>query len=97
MIDDPVWIRAQLLDLTQQQEAAFPQPWAVDAAPRDYTDKLLGALVGIEIPIAQLTGKWKVSQNQPAVNQIGVVQGLVDGGGDEAGVMAGLVKQYNNL
>lgn len=94
VIDDPVWIRAQLLDLTHQQEAAFAQPWAVDDAPRDYTDKLLAALVGIEIPISQLTGKWKVSQNQPPANQVGVVQGLTDGGDDEAGAMARLVKQY---
>jgi transcriptional regulator len=93
-IDDPAWIRAQLQDLTRHQEAAFAQPWAVDDAPRDYTDKLLAALVGIEIPISQLTGKWKVSQNQPPVNQVGVVQGLADVGGDEAGAMAGLVRQY---
>lgn len=97
VIDEPAWIRAQLLDLTHQQEAAFAQPWAVDDAPRDYTDKLLAALVGIEIPISQLTGKWKVSQNQPPANQVGVVQGLVDVGGEDAGVMAGLVKQYNKL
>lgn len=94
VIDEPAWIRAQLLDLTHQQEAAFAQPWTVDDAPRDYTDKLLAALVGIEIPISQLTGKWKVSQNQPPANQVGVVQGLLDGGGDEAGAMAGLVQQY---
>jgi len=94
VMDDPVWIRAQLLDLTHQQEAAFAKPWAVDDAPRDYTDKMLAALVGIEIPISQLTGKWKVSQNQPPVNQAGVVQGLGATGGDDAGTMAGLVKQY---
>jgi transcriptional regulator len=93
-IDDPVWVRAQLQDLTRHQEAAFAKPWAVDDAPREYTDKLLAALVGIEIPISQLSGKWKVSQNQPPVNQVGVVQGLADGGGDEAGAMADLVKQY---
>ena len=89
--DDPVWIRAQLNDLTGQQEATSPKPWAVDDAPRDYTDKMISALVGIEIPIASLSGKWKVSQNQPAINRASVVQGL-EGVGDSA--MTDLVKAY---
>ncbi|APW43970.1 FMN-binding negative transcriptional regulator [Rhodoferax saidenbachensis] len=89
--DDPVWISAQLNDLTGQQEAASPEPWAVDDAPRDYTDKMISALVGIEIPIASLSGKWKVSQNQPAINRASVVQGL-EGIGD--GAMTDLVKAY---
>ena len=89
--DDPVWIRAQLNELTGQQEATSPKPWAVDDAPRDYTDKMISALVGIEIPIASLSGKWKVSQNQTAVNRASVVQGL-EGVGDSA--MTDLVKVY---
>jgi transcriptional regulator len=89
--DDPVWIRAQLNDLTGQQEAASPKPWAVDDAPRDYTDKMISALVGIEIPISSLSGKWKVSQNQTPVNRASVVHGL-EGVGDSA--MTDLVKAY---
>ena len=92
--DDAAWIRAQMVELTGQQEAGMARPWAVDDAPPDYTDKLLGAVVGIEIPIDSLVGKWKVSQNQPAANQVTVQQGL-QGLGTEAGAaMAGLVDAF---
>lgn len=90
--DDPQWIRQQVTELTQQQEAAQPAPWAVDDAPRDYTDTLLRALVGIEIPLTQWTGKWKVSQNQPAVNQAGVVESLEQQGTTASAAMAALVR-----
>ena len=74
---DPAWIRAQVTELTTQQEASQAQPWSVDDAPAAYTDALLGALIGIEIPVDDWTGKWKVSQNQSAENRAGVVQGLL--------------------
>jgi transcriptional regulator len=92
--DDAAWIRAQMVELTGQQEAGMARPWAVDDAPRDYTDRMVSAVVGIEIPIDSLVGKWKVSQNQPAANQVTVQQGL-QGLGTEAGAaMAGLVDVF---
>ncbi len=91
VIDDAVWVRAQLEALTQQNEAAFPKPWAVSDAPEDFTEKLLGAVVGIEMVITRLTGKWKVSQNQPPQNRRSVIQGLNVSGQSEAVAMAALV------
>ncbi|HEY8097464.1 MAG TPA: FMN-binding negative transcriptional regulator [Methylobacter sp.] len=91
IIDDAVWVRAQLEALTQQHEADFPDPWEVSDAPEDFTEKLLGALVGIEMVITRLTGKWKVSQNQPLQNQRSVIQGLNASGQNEAVAMAALV------
>ena len=76
LIDDANWLLAQLTALTAEHEAKLPQPWAVSDAPADYLDKMLGAVVGIEIPIERLIGKWKVSQNQPAVNQASLVTAL---------------------
>jgi transcriptional regulator len=90
--DDAVWIRQQLQDLTTQQEAPAPKPWGVDDAPRDYTDKMISALVGISIPIADIAGKWKVSQNQPPVNQESLVQALRKSGEPGAQSMAELVQ-----
>ena len=66
IVDDPQWIFAQISALTAANEAVLPQPWAVTDAPVDYIEKMLGAIVGIEITITRLLGKWKVSQNQPA-------------------------------
>jgi len=80
IIDDAVWLRAQLEALTAQHEARLPDPWAVSDAPEDFTEKLLGAVVGIELIITRLSGKWKVSQNQPLQNQLSVIQGLTANG-----------------
>lgn len=63
-IDDPVWLLALLERLTQQHEATRAAPWSVHDAPREFIDKLLGAIVGIEIPLQRMQGKWKVSQNR---------------------------------
>jgi transcriptional regulator len=73
---DAAWLRAQLDALTHSQEGLRPTPWAVSDAPVDYIDQTMKAIVGIEIPIDTLAGKWKVSQNQPAANREGVVRGL---------------------
>ncbi len=92
--DDANWIRQQMQDLTTQQEAPMPRPWSVEDAPRDYTDRLVSAVVGIEISLDSLVGKWKVSQNQPAANQASVQQGLHGLGTDAAATMAGLVEGF---
>jgi transcriptional regulator len=76
IIDDSDWIMAQIQALTAQQEAGRAKPWAVADAPADFTAKLVGTLVGLEIPIERMKGKWKVSQNQPEANRRGVAEGL---------------------
>lgn len=75
---DPAWLRAQLDALTHSQEGKRPAPWQVSDAPEDYIAQTMKAIVGIEISIRSLTGKWKVSQNQPAANREGVVRGLTE-------------------
>lgn len=80
IIDDTAWLRSQLDALTNQHEATFQQPWTFADAPHDFTEKLFEAIVGLELMITRLSGKWKVSQNQPSCNQASVFQGLVAGG-----------------
>lgn len=63
-IDDPVWLLGLLARLSASHEAARPIPWKIDDAPREFIDKLLGAIVGIEIPVQRMQGKWKMSQNR---------------------------------
>ena len=87
LIDDADWLLAQLHALTAEHEAGLPHPWAVDDAPADYIGKMLGAVVGIEISIDRLVGKWKVSQNQPAVNQASLIAAL------DGQPMAGLIRE----
>lgn len=89
--DDAAWIRSQMQQITTQQEAPMARPWAIDDAPRDYTDKMISAVVGIEIVVDEWVGKWKVSQNQPPANQTTVREGLERQGTEAARTMAGLV------
>jgi transcriptional regulator len=89
-IDDRTWLRAFVTRLTERHESERAAPWAVSDAPADYLETMLGAIVGIEIVLSSLTGKWKVSQNRPAADRAGVVAGLLAEGGDVA--LAGEVR-----
>lgn len=75
-VEDPAWLHQHLRQLTKQHEAEMDEPWAVDDAPSDFTERLVQAIVGIEIEIETLTGKLKASQNQPERNRQGVKAGL---------------------
>ncbi|MGK5025118.1 FMN-binding negative transcriptional regulator [Janthinobacterium sp. RB2R34] len=69
VIDEPAWLLAFLNRLTDRHEAAQAQPWQVGDAPAAYIDKLLKAIVGIEIAITRLEGKWKTSQYLSALER----------------------------
>lgn len=75
-INDSEWKMAMLETLTNAHEKSLSEQWQVSDAPADYIDKMLNAIVGIEINIDSLTGKWKISQNQSEENQQGVITGL---------------------
>ena len=90
--DDAAWLRALVSQLTDQQESGAAKPWAVDDAPADYIDSMLKAIVGISMEVTQWSGKWKVSQNQSAVNRAGVVAALSQSPHDQAQAMAALVQ-----
>ena len=92
VVDDAAWLRGQLESLTAHNEASFPEPWAVADAPREYTEQIMAAIVGMEMVVTRMSGKWKASQNQPPKNQAGVVAGLKAGGEPDALWMAALVE-----
>lgn len=75
-IDDAAWLRRQLDDLTRCHEGVRPRPWVPDDAPADYLAAQMKAIVGIEISIARIEGKWKMSQNREIADRAGVVDGL---------------------
>ncbi len=76
--EDAGWLSRQLRDLTTLQEKRRPRPWAVDDAPPEFVAMQMRAIVGIEIPIARIEGKWKMSQNRDEADRRGVVEGLRD-------------------
>lgn len=92
-IDDREWLRAFVTRLTERHEARQPEPWQVSDAPADYLEAMLGAIVGIEIEITSLVGKWKVSQNRSVADRTGVAAGLATRAGDaQAQAMAAEVR-----
>jgi transcriptional regulator len=78
--EDPVWLRSQIESLTRLQEGTRAQPWQVSDAPAEYVEAQIRGIVGLEIEISRIEGKWKVSQNRPAADRPGIVAGLRIGG-----------------
>ncbi len=85
-------LRAHLGALTNRFEADAAAPWNISDAPADYIDGMCRAIVGIEIPLSRIEGKWKVSQNRSHHDRLGVINGLRAQGGDASLKMAELVE-----
>jgi transcriptional regulator len=86
-VDDAPWLRALVGRLTDHHEAAQPAPWQVSDAPDDFVQQMLRAIVGIEIELTALVGKWKVGQNRSAADREGVANGLADANADMAALV----------
>ena len=77
-VDDAAWVHALVRRLTERHEATQPAPWAVADAPADYVQQMLRAIVGIEIELTSLVGKWKVTQNRSEADREGVADAVAD-------------------
>ena len=75
-IEDAAWLHAHLAELTHRHERGRAHPWGIDDAPADYIAGLERAIVGVELVVTRLEGKWKMSQNRPDADIDGVVRGL---------------------
>lgn len=82
VIDDAAWMRRLLETLTDHHEADQSQPWKISDAPEDHIEKSLRAIIGLEVAIERIEGKFKLNQNHPARNQAGVIAGLRERDGD---------------
>ena len=89
---EAAWLLENVRALTEAQEAAQERPWSVTDAPPDFIDGLLRAIVGIEIEITRLEGKWKTSQNRGTADRAGVANGLSALGTADAKAMSELVR-----
>src|SRR6218665_1845105 len=94
IIEDAGWLHANVSELTRQQEGGRPRPWAVTDAPEPFIAGQLKGIVGIEVPIAGLVGKFKASQNRPMADRVDVVEWLLSKG---YMAMASLVKQRGGV
>lgn len=83
VIHEAQFIKAHIEKLTDRQESVFAKPWSVGDAPQEFTDMLAKHIVGIEIVISKLVGKWKLSQNRSAADKAGAIKGLREQGNHE--------------
>ncbi len=90
--DDEKWVRGVVGRLTKAMESEQPVPWKMADAPTDYVKQMLGNIVGIEIPVSRLIGKWKVSQNRSDADRAGAAAGLRSSGDPAAADMADLIE-----
>jgi len=93
-IHEQAWLLGLVERLTAIHESRRAAPWKVSDAPSDYIARRLQAIVGIEIPIRRIEGKWKVSQNQSPADRQGIVAGLDAEAQAEPTAMARLVEKH---
>jgi transcriptional regulator len=93
VIEDGEWLMAHLQRLTSIHEAESAIPWKISDAPAEYVASQIKGIVGLEMDIARLEGKWKVSQNRPAEDRKGVAQGLGELNTTESLAMKVLVEE----
>ena len=97
VMEDAAWLRRQVDDLTQHNEAQRAAPWQVADAPEPFVAAQIKGIVGLEIEIARIEGKWKVNQNRPAVDRAGVVAGLEGEGGDAALIASAVLERSKRV
>ncbi len=93
VIQDDEWLLTNVEKLTNIHEAGSPVPWKVSDAPKDFIKSQLNGIVGLELPIQRLQGKWKVSQNRTESERKGVVEGLSKLNSPESLAMKALVEE----
>jgi transcriptional regulator len=93
VIEDAEWLMAHLASLTNIHEAGSTVPWKVGDAPADYIASLVKGIVGLEMTVERLEGKWKVSQNRSEQDRNGVAKGLAELNTTESLAMKALVEK----
>lgn len=93
LIDSADWMREHLTQFSNALESHLNQPWSIDDAPANHIDKLLTHLIGVEIIIEKLEGKWKVSQNRPERDRHSAAAELEKTGNSNALAIAQLMRQ----
>ena len=90
-VEDKDWLLVHVSELSDQQEAPYVAPWSTADAPANFLDALVRGIVGLKLTIRRLEGKSKMSQNRPAADRAGVVEGLAQRASGEDTAIASLV------
>ena len=95
LIDEPEPLRALLRRLTERHEAGRPAPWRMQDLPENYLAGMLKGIVGFEIAVTRLEGKFKLSQNRPPADRPRVIAALEAQNEPEAAAVAQLMRDRN--
>jgi transcriptional regulator len=94
VVHERAWLMDLLRDLTDRHEADLADPWRIDDAPAEHTQKLLNAIAGVDIEVEQVQGKFKLNQNHPMRNRAGVIDGLRERGGERDQALVDFMLRY---
>jgi transcriptional regulator len=92
LIDDPEWLRSLLLRLSARHEAREAEPWRMEDLPEPYVQSMLKGIVGVELAVTRLEGKFKLSQNRPAGDRPRIAEQLEARGDPDSAGVAGLMR-----
>jgi len=95
--EDADWLRENVTALTESQEASSESPWRVSDAPAEFIEMQLKGIVGVELAVSHIEGKWKLSQNRIAADHEGVVHGLEKLDSEVAREMARIMKGEKSI
>jgi transcriptional regulator len=89
---DGVWLRAHVTALSEAHESPRPEPWTIDEAPESYIESMLKGIVGFELEITQLDGKYKLTQNRDAADRDAVAAAFEREGREDMARLMGFLK-----
>jgi transcriptional regulator len=92
IVEDSAWLLANVAALSDAHEGRRQKPWSVAEAPEAFVASQLKGIVGVEIVIEAIEGKFKASQNRPVADRAGVAEGLAGETGPQAPAMRDMVK-----
>jgi len=76
LVEDAEWLRRFLVRLSERHEARNPVAWRMQDLPAAYVENMLKGIIGLDIAVTRLEGKYKLSQNRPAADRLGVIAAL---------------------
>ena len=93
LVEDADWLRRLLRRLSERHEARNPDPWQMQDLPETYLEGMMKGIVGLDIAVTRLEGKYKLSQNRPAADRPRVVAALEAQSDADARAVAGLMRE----